>query len=304
MTSTSKTTKLSGQTKPIVFFGTEDFSLVCLRALIDANYPIAAVVTKPDSRQGRGLKMVAPKVKTLAQKHQMPVWQPTSLSAIAGDIKKLNSPVGVLVSYGRIIPQSIIDLFDPGIINIHPSLLPKYRGPSPIESAIAGGDSSTGVTIMQLSATMDAGPIYAQITHKLTGRETRPELYSTLAQKGAALLIKTLPDILNGNLIAKPQDERSATYCSLLSKADTQLDTSQVTAAEAERIVRAHLGFPRTKINVLGHTIIITKAHVTTQPKTPLDILCQDGACLAVDELIAPSGKTMNPADFLRGYAA
>lgn len=288
--------------QPIVFFGTDDFSAYSLTALIEAGHPIAAVVTKPDSRKGRGQKVTEPLVKTIAVEHQIPVWQPPKLAEIHEDIKSLATPLGVLSSYGKIIPQSLIDLFSPGIINVHPSLLPTYRGPSPIESAIRNGDQETGVSIMQLSARMDAGPVYAYAPLELTGTETRTELYKTLGELGAQVLLATLPGICNGTIAPQPQDESRATYSHLLQKSDAWLQPSTQTAQEAERVVRAHIGFPKSKLAIQGHDIIITKAHVSDQQKTPLDIAFTGGVFLSIDELIAPSGKTMGAESFLRGY--
>jgi methionyl-tRNA formyltransferase len=219
-------------------------------------------------------------------------------------IQTLEPVAGILASYGKIIPKSTIDLFTPGIINIHPSLLPMYRGPSPIESAIKNGDGETGVSIMQLSAAMDAGPIYGSQTYPLNGTESRASLYHELALTGTKLLIELLPAIMNGSLKPTPQNEHEATYCKLLQKSDADLNLPELTAIQAERIVRAHLGFPKSKAVVNGHTIVIIKAHVSSQQKTPLDLLCQGGAFLSVDELIAPSGRQMNGDAFLRGYAA
>jgi methionyl-tRNA formyltransferase len=288
----------------IVFFGTEDFSLVALQGLIREGYPVAAVVTKPDSKKGRGQKLVPPSVKTLALTHNIPVWQPQKLRDISDDIRALGPTAGILVSYGKIIPQSIIDLFTPGIINVHPSLLPKYRGPSPIESAIQNGDSETGASIMQLSAAMDAGPVYKQVHHPLTETETQPDLYRTLAQKGTDLLLQILPQILDSSWQPSPQNDSEATYCQLLTKEDAWLDLSKITATNAERLIRAHLSFPKSKLRVGDHTIIVTKAHISTTKKTPLDFICQDGAFLSIDELIAPSGRRMDAEAFLRGYTA
>lgn len=290
--------------KKIVFFGTEEFSLVTLQHLIDAGYPVAAVVTKPDSIRGRGHVLTAPSVKVLAQQHDITVWQPKKLSEITENIRALGPAVGVLVSYGKIIPQSTIDLFSPGIINVHPSLLPRYRGPSPIEAAIRNGDSETGVSIMQLSAAMDAGPVYKQVHYSLDGTETQPQLYDTLAEEGARLLLSILPSIVEGTLRPAPQDNTQATYCQLLTKEDAWIDTTQVKAVEAERQVRAHLSWPKSKLQFGTHTLIITKAHVSHTAKTPLDVACQDGAFLSIDELIAPSGRRMQADAFLRGYAA
>jgi len=288
----------------IIFFGTEEFSLTVLEGLIEAGYSIAAVVTKPDSKKGRGRQLVMPSVKVLAQKHDITVWQPVKVAEINESVKTLGAVTGVLVSYGKIIPKSTIDLFTPGIINVHPSLLPKYRGPSPIESAIKNGDTKTGVSIMQLTAAMDAGPVYATSEHVLEGAETRADLYRLLAVEGTDLLLETLPAIMKGTLAPLPQNEAEATYCKLLQKQDSELDLSTLTAQEAERRVRAYLGFPKSKTVINGNLIIVTKAHVSSEQKTPLDLLCRDGAFLTVDELIAPSGRYMSGDAFLRGYAA
>lgn len=290
--------------KPLIFFGTEDFSLTALTGLIEAGYDIAAVVTKPDSKKGRGQKLTPPRVKVIATQHNIPVWQPTKLVDIIPQIIQLQPVAGVLVSYGKIIPQALIDLFEPGIVNVHPSLLPKYRGPSPIESAIKNCDSATGVSIMQLTAAMDAGPVYAQVGHQLHGSETRPELYHALADIGTNLLLETLPHILDGALLPQAQDDAAATYSQLLQKADANLNLAQLSAQQAEALVRAHLGFPKSKVNLLDQLCVITKVHISTQQKTPLDLICQDGAFLTIDELIAPNGKTMSGEAFLRGYAS
>ncbi len=303
MTKTLKTTPTSGIKQPIVFFGTEDFSLYSLQALVEHHFPVVAVITKPDAKHGRGQKLRQPAVKTFAHTHGIPVWQPTKLSDIIDDIKALNHPVGVLVSFGKIIPQSIIDLFTPGIINVHPSLLPQYRGPSPIESAIMNRDAKTGVSIMQLTKEMDAGPVYYQAPYALDFTETRSELYNTLGALGANLLIQQLPAIIDGSLAATPQNDADATYCTLLSKNDTYLDLTRLTPGKAEARIRAHLGFPRSRLTIGGHTVIVTKAHGVMDQKTPLDLRCANGAFLSIDELIAPSGKIMSGAEFLRGYS-
>lgn len=289
--------------KTIVFFGTDDFSLVSLQALIDSGYNIAAVVTKPDRKSGRGHVLTQPSVKKLALKHNIAIWQPSKISDINENIKSLGPDVvGVLASFGKIIHKSTLDLFLTAIINVHPSILPNYRGSSPIESAIENGDKQTGVSIMKLTSEMDAGPVYGHIIHELSGNETRPELYETLAQAGAMTLISLLPSIIDGSIQPTPQDENKATYCKLLDKNNALLIPNEITAKKAERLVRAHLGFPRTKYCLLGHTVIITKAHVSNQKQTSLDILCHDNKYLIIDELIAPSGRKMSATDFINGY--
>ena len=300
MTHTSKT---------ILFFGTDDFSAVSLRELIERGFTIGAVITKPDSRKGRGRELQAPLVKQIALQHGIPVWQPSKMSEVTPQIQAFietqqEKPIGVLVSYGKIIPQSIIDLFEPGIINLHPSLLPKYRGPSPIESAILHGDTETGISIMQLSAAMDAGPVYKQVVFSLDDTETAPALEHKLAALGAQELATILPSIISGALQPLPQHDEIATYCSLLRKEDSLINTQKLTSAQAERQVRAYLAYPKTKATIAGHSVIITKAHVSNSHDTVLDLECSDGRFLSIDELIGPSGKAMDAKAFLNGYAA
>lgn len=283
----------------IIFFGTEDYSLATLQALVEAGFAISSVITKPDAPRGRGQKITESPVKTYALSHNIPVMTPTRLRDISENIRALQPVAGVLVAYGKIIPQSIIDLFEPGIVNLHPSLLPRWRGPSPIETTIAHGDTEAGVSIMQLDAEMDAGPIYAQQSLTLAGTETKPELYDRLFSLGNKLLIDNLPAILSGKLTPTPQTGEP-TYCSMLSKEDSLLDPTAMTAGQAEAHIRAYLGFPRSRIQVGDHTLIITRAHVE-QKTTPLSVQFKDGAYLAIDQLIAPSGKTMTAEAYLHG---
>ncbi len=299
----SKTTKNSGtKFPPIVFFGTEKHSLITLKALVDANFPVSMVITKPDRRKKRSNKTESPAVKTYAINHGIKVLQPKKISEISSEISALNNPIGVLVSYGKIIPQSIIDLFQPGIINIHPSLLPKYRGPSPIESAIANRDNKTGVSIIKIEKNMDSGPIYTQVPFLLDGNESKLDLYDKLFKLGTDLLIMNIEKIANSSLKPIKQDSSEATYCNLLTKEDGMLDLSKLTPGEAEAKIRAYLGFPKTRLNIDRYNLIVTKAHGVMTKKTALDLPCRNGAFLSIDELIAPSGKTMSGDDFIRGY--
>jgi len=293
---------MTNMSKTIVFFGTDEFSATSLRELIAKGFSVAAVVTKPDSKKGRGRELSKSIVKEIAEANNIPVWQPAKVAEIIEDVKKLEDPIGVLVSYGKIIPQSVIELFNPGIVNVHPSLLPLYRGPSPIESAILNGDTETGVTIMQLSAAMDAGPIYSQVTVLLNDTETGPELETQLAELGAQQLSLTLPAIISGHSQPTPQNDASATYCKLLSKDESTLNLANLTAEQAERQVRAYLAFPKTKTVIDGQQVVITKAHVTNEKASPLNLQCNDGRYLAIDELIGPSGKPMNAKSFINGY--
>lgn len=288
----------------VMFFGTEDFSVPTLQKLIEANYKIVAAVTKPDTLRGRGHKLDQPAVKKNAAVNNIKVLQPAKVTEILPEIQKLQPEVGVLVSYGKIIPESIIEAFPKGIINIHPSLLPIYRGPSPIESAILNGDKVTGISIMSLEKAMDAGPVYLQEHIELSGIETKNELYDQFSRQGAKLLIENLPRILDGSIKSTSQDESEATYCQMITKSDGDLDPITMTADECERRIRAFIGWPKTRINLLGKNIIVTKARVLADfsgDKWPDVILCKNNSALQITEIVSPNGKQMKTADYFRG---
>lgn len=288
--------------KTILFFGTDDFSADALSALIDADYTIGAVITKPDARSGRGQKLTPPAVKVIAEAHNIPVWQPERLADIIEDIQAFDAPIGVLSSFGRIVPQNILDLFEPGIINVHPSLLPAYRGPTPIETALYNGDTETGVSIMRLVKAMDAGPVYAQQTVPLDGTETQISAYTKLGALGAQLLITHLPAIIDGSLQPIEQDETQVSFTKMLNKSDATLDPATTTATEAERHVRAYNVFPKTKLPLLGQLVTVTAAHVSEPSEQELAVTFKDNTTLVVDTLIGPSGRHMSGKDFLNGY--
>ncbi len=288
----------------LMFFGTEDFSVPTLQKLIEANYKIVAAVTKPDTLRGRGHKLDQPAVKKIAAVNNIKVLQPAKVTEILPEIQKLQPEVGVLVSYGKIIPESIIEAFPKGIINIHPSLLPIYRGPSPIESAILNGDKVTGISIMSLEKAMDAGPVYLQERIELSGIETKNELYDQFSRQGAKLLIENLSRILDGSIKSTSQDESEATYCQMITKSDGDLDPITMTADECERRIRAFIGWPKTRINLLGKNIIVTKARVLADfsgDKWPDVILCKSNSALQITEIVSPNGKQMKTADYFRG---
>lgn len=288
----------------LVFFGTEDFSLPTLQFLVEAGYDVRAVVTKPDTRRGRGKQLVEPAVKTLAAEHNIVVLQPERLGDIQAELETISPDAGVLVSYGKILPGRTLDVFAPiGIINIHPSLLPRYRGPAPIEAAILAGDDTTGISIMQLTAGMDEGPVFAQTNYPLTGRETKPELNQSLSQKGAEYLLETLDDILSGKLQPTPQQNNDVSYTTLISKNDGFIDPSTDDAYAIERKVRAYLGYPKTRLTIKNTDVIITSVKtVESLSSAPLVIKCANNTYLSIEKLIAPSGKSMSGEAFLRGY--
>lgn len=293
----------------LVFFGNERLvsglahtDAPVLTGLIDAGYKIAAVVSHHTDGQSRNARSL--EVAEVARQHNIPVLLPDRPGDIEDELKSFGADAAVLVAYGRIIPQRIIDVFgEVGIINIHPSLLPRHRGPTPIETTILSGDTEAGVSIMQLTAGMDEGPVYAQVRHPLRGDESKQELYDTLSHASANLLIKQLPRILSGELIPTPQQASGVTYTSLLSKQDGIIDPSTDDAYLVERKVRAYLAYPKTRLRIDNNDVIITSVKVVTQKdESRLVIKCAQNTWLEVGELIAPSGRRMSGEAYLRGY--
>jgi len=297
------------KSNPLVFFGTEDFSEQILRTLVENGWKIELVVTKPDRLKGRGRKSTPTKVKQLALEHGIPHIEPVNFdSATLAKITRLESQTAVLAAYGKILPPNVLAGFKNGIINVHPSLLPKYRGPSPIESAILDGESQTGVSIMRLVDKMDAGPIYATQTLALKGDETQPQLSTKLADTGANLLLKTLPDIISGKLLPKQQDEDLATYCKLIKKADGLINW-ELPAKVIERQIRAFQDWPKSKAKLFDTDVIITSVTIVPASGKPgkveinsskILVYCSTDA-LSIEEL-KPIGKNiMSAKDYING---
>lgn len=232
------------------------------------------------------------------------------------DLKPHKAQLAVLAAYGRIIPQSVLDQFPLGIINVHPSLLPAFRGPTPIESAILDGLTKTGVSIMQLSAGMDEGPIYKQKTLHLNGTESKAELTIKLQSLGAELLAEVLPQIADGTLKARSQPHPDrATYCRKLTKQDGVIDWHKP-AVEIEREIRAFLDWPKSRTVIADKEVIITKAHVHNTTFTEIALrpgeLKVESGCLVAGtgqgylciEKLKPAGKKeMAIQAFLAGYS-
>jgi methionyl-tRNA formyltransferase len=295
------------KSKKLVFFGNERLatgvsrtSAPTLRGLIDNGYEVTAVVSNYEKGRSRNAREL--EIAEVAKQHNIPVLLPTHLDDIKDDIKSMKADFGVLVAYGKIIPKEIIDIFPHGIINIHPSLLPKYRGPTPIEQAILDGASETGTSIMQLVLKMDAGAVYAQDKIKLTGHESKEELAEELLLRGVGLLINSLHQILDKSLLPTLQDESQASYTHLLKKEDGIINWEQP-AKQIEREVRAYAGFPKSRTKIVSRDIVITKARVAKHKEDGgLVMECQPG-WLEIKELIAPSGRKITGAEFIRGYS-
>lgn len=299
--------------KRIVFFGNErlatgvETTAPVLRALIAEGYEICAVVAQHEyakSRKPRPLEIAA-----VADEHNIPVLLPTKMATVIDELSAMQAEAGVLVAFGKIVPQSVIDIFPRGIINIHPSALPKHRGPTPLESVILAGEAETAVSLMALGAKMDAGPVYAQQAVQLDGTETKQALANRLIEIGKTMLLKQLPAILDGSLVPTPQNDAQATYDRLITKDDAIIDWQQP-ASVIERQVRAYAGWPKSRTQLNGRDVAITVAHVRAGSGTPGDpyvdgteigVHTPDGI-LMIDQLIPAGKKTMSGSDFLRGY--
>ncbi len=285
----------------LVFFGTEDFSEVALSKLIDGGFNVSAVVTRPDTKAGRGQKTKSPKVAAVAKSADIKLLQPEIVADISDELEAIGAEAGVLAAYGKILPAKILQIFPSGIINIHPSILPKYRGPAPVEAAILNGDRVAGVSLIKLTDGMDEGPIYAAKKLDVALDDEGTSLNRKLADVGANLLVETLPDILAGALKPNAQDNSAATYTKLLTKNDGIIDWLKP-AEDIERQIRAYSVWPRTRAEIFGQDVVITKARVADSPEDgSLVMECRPGY-LEVTELIAPSGRGMSGADFIRGY--
>ncbi len=297
----------------LVFFGNERLATgvqtdtPTLVSLIRAGYDIVAVVSNYEPGQSRNSRQL--EIAKIAKDNDIPLLLPNKLDDIAKKLQSYGAQAGVLVAYGKIVPQSIIDIFPYGIINIHPSLLPLHRGPTPIESVMLSGEQKTGVSIMLLSKAMDAGPIFIQTSVQLNGAETKTSLTQTLLAKGSSKLIDVLPNILNGSLTATPQDNPSATYDEKVSKNDGTIDWTK-SAIQIEREVRAYAGWPKSRTNFGDIDTTITEVKVISNNGEPGDLFifnkqlavyCGEGA-VVIKALVPAGKKPMLVEAFLAGY--
>ncbi|MFY9462661.1 MAG: methionyl-tRNA formyltransferase, partial [Candidatus Sungiibacteriota bacterium] len=262
----------------ILFLGTPEFALPALQALIDAGYLIVGVVTQPDEPIGRKQVLTPPPVKVLAEQYDIPVFQPLRLDARDFADKIPRPDLFIVAAYGKIIPKAILDIPRFGVINIHPSLLPRWRGPSPIQAAILAGDAATGVTIMKIDEQMDHGALIANYKLQITNyKTTYLELHNQLAEAGAKLLIEILPRWVAGEIAPIAQDETHATYCKLLTKNSGRIDWGKP-AEEIERMIRAYHPWPGTwtiwKTEVGDRRIRIEEADAVDAVPPPHPIWC------------------------------
>lgn len=298
----------------LLFFGNERLATgvrtdtPILKALLEVGYEIAAIVVAQNdvgsSRDKRALEIL-----NVAEEHGIEVLSPARPIDIIEDLQAYGAEAAILVAYGKLLPKEVIDIFPRGIVNIHPSLLPRHRGSIPIESTILSGEPQTAVSLMQLTEAMDAGAVYAQEKLVLEGDETKQSLCDQFGLVGAHQLLHYLPAILDGSLTPVPQDEELAEYDKRLSKQDSQLDFSK-SSKQLEREIRAYLGWPRSRTKLGDTDVIITSAH-SGIGSGKAGSVCIDGnllgiyttdGVLLIDSLIPAGKREMTGEAFLAGY--
>ena len=299
----------------VVFMGTPDFAEASLKKLIEEGFEIAGVFTQPDRPRGRGMALSASPVKELALAHGLPVFQPESLRGgeALEQLRALEPELLAVVAYGRILPDEMLALPKYGAVNVHASLLPKYRGAAPIQWAVLNGDRVTGVSTMYLAHEMDTGDvIYTQET-EIGEKETSGELFDRLKELGAALLCRTLRDIEAGVAPRTPQDHSRASYVSMLDKSLSPLRFDRPARLVLKQIYGLQ-PWPVATMELGGETLRVFGAdygagHDGKAPGTLLragkdgiEIACTDGESLLLTELQAPGKKRMSAADYLRGH--
>ena len=300
----------------IVYMGTPDFAVPPLAALVQNGYEVTAVVTQPDKPKGRGKTLLPTPVKEEAMKHDIPVYQPLKVREpeFVETLKKLEPDMIIVAAFGQIIPKTILDMPKYGCLNIHASLLPKYRGAAPIQQAVIDGEKESGVTIMQMGGGLDTGDMISQAVVPLAEDETGGSLFDKLAEEGAALLIRTIPSIVDGTAVYTKQPEESPTpYAAMISKKMGLMDFSK-SAVELERLVRGLNPWPSAYTFLNGKTLKVWKCAVECAEcgkeapgtiigvdKSGIHVACGRDA-LILKEVQLEGKKRMETDAFLRGY--
>lgn len=297
----------------ILFAGTPEFAAAALQALLDGGFEVAAVLTQPDRPAGRGMQLAAGAVKTLALQRHLPVLQPRTLKDAEAqrEIAALDADLMVVAAYGLILPQAVLDIPRLGCINIHASLLPRWRGAAPIQRAILAGDAETGITVMQMDAGLDTGAMLLKKVCPISAEDTSATLHDKLAALGGEAIVEALRLLEAGKLPSTPQDSALATYAEKLNRTEAALDWTKP-AAVLDCAVRAYNPFPVAATVINGTPIKIWKASVRDERGEPGVVLrvernavvvaCGSGA-LSLEILQRPNARALPASDFLQGFA-
>lgn len=291
----------------IVFAGTPEFAAEHLKALLDTPHQIIAVYSQPDRPAGRGQKLTPSPVKQLALQHDIPVYQPQTLRdpVAQAELAALKPDLMVVVAYGLILPQVVLDTPRLGCINSHASLLPRWRGAAPIQRAVEAGDAESGVTVMQMEAGLDTGPMLLKVSTPIAATDTGGSLHDRLASLGPQAVIQAISGLAAGNLVGEVQDDSLATYAHKLNKDEARLDWSRP-ATELERLVRAFHPWPICHSTLNGEALKVHAAAlgegsgapgtIIAADKSGLTVACDAGA-LHLTRLQLPGGKALNFSD-------
>lgn len=298
----------------IVFMGTPDFAVASLERLLESGYEIAGVFTQPDKPKGRRQQLSAPPVKEAALKHGVPVFQPASMKDTAAEelLRQLAPDIVVVVAYGKILPQTVLQIPPMGCVNVHGSLLPKYRGAAPIQWAVLNGDKTTGVTTMLMDEGLDTGDMLLKAETEIGENENYGSLFSRLAVIGADLLLATLKGLAAGTITREKQDDSQAVYAPMLNKSMCPVDWAR-SAQAIHNQIRGLSPWPVAATLLRGKTLKIHAARIAAEHsagKTAGEVLesgrrlviaCGEGA-LELLEVQFDGGKRMPAQDFLRGH--
>lgn len=247
----------------IVFFGTPEFAVPTLNALLASSHVVAGIVTQPDRPRGRGQRLQPAPIKEVAQAHNLPVLEPPRLrdEAFLTSLKELDGELGVVAAYGKILTDSVLQAFRNGLVNVHASLLPKYRGAAPIHRAVMAGETETGITIMRVVKELDAGPMLATVARPIGPDETSVEVELDLARLGAEALVSVIDQLAAGKAIETPQDHTAATYAHKLQKSDGVIDWTNSATAIHNRIRGLH-PWPHAHSELNGHRVLLLGSRV------------------------------------------
>ncbi len=299
----------------VVYFGTPQFAVPPLARLLGSPHQVVGVITQPDRPRGRGQHVTASPVKLVAVTHGVPVIQPTQLrdAAFLAQVRALAPDIGVVAAYGRILPQQVLDLPPRGLVNVHASLLPRWRGAAPIHRAVMAGDSVTGITIMRVVLALDAGPMLARVEVPITPDDTSESLEPRLASAGADLLLDTLDRLAIGPIPEVPQDESQVTYADRLQRAESVVQWSRA-ATDIDRQIRGLQPWPLAVVTIDGRRLALLHSSVIasapgTAPGTivrasgdDLHIAAGDGV-VAITRLKPEGRRPMSVRDWLNGVA-
>lgn len=299
----------------IVYFGTPEFAVPTLRTLIESSHDVVALVSQPDRPRGRGHHLAPTATKVLAESKGVPVLQPERIKdeGFLGTIASLRPDLGVVAAYGRLLPDTLLQIPRLGMVNVHASLLPRWRGAAPVHRAVIAGDRETGVTIMRVVKELDAGPMFATVSRRIGPDETSPEVERDLAESGASLLLDVVDRMAAGEAVETSQDESLVTYAPKIVKTEGTIDW-HLPAPQLHNLVRGLQPWPLVSGRLAGARVLLHRTALTSQPtsavagtivraeRDDLELAAGDGRILRVLMLQPEGRRVMTAREFLAGH--